>query len=86
MQDSGQEYKWKPAYHMSKQFKVINQANKLINKICGFSDLDKYIFQGFTIWLNSKLSFFKCSDFHGEFHGAWEELIILFPPAHPLLP
>lgn len=31
------------------------------------------------------MSFSKCSEFHGEFHGVWEEWIILFPPTDPLV-
>ena len=42
-----------------------------------------YPFQGYIIWLSLKLSFSTCSEIHGEFHGAWEERIILFPPTDP---
>lgn len=33
------------------------------------SNLDKYTILGFTIWLNSTLSFFMGPDFHVEAHG-----------------
>lgn len=31
---TGQKYEWRPTFHMSKYLKVINQVNKLLNKIC----------------------------------------------------
>ena len=31
---TGQEYKWKPTYPMSKYWKLIQQANELLDKMC----------------------------------------------------